>query len=483
MRTHFRRDVRDDRGSIILALLGIVILTMVASVGLTAVVNGQHQTRHDNTFTQSLNNAESGIDAMVATIKSSCASANSGTIAACAGLSGAGYTVTASPTNAIDQSGNASSTAWLITAAGTSTEQGHQIVRTVTETVSIAHTYHAPVLGTTNLSLPNGSSVSNYQLGLTNPSNPTGAATPTQTEQISSGVTLSLLGIQGLGGTIGATNITNIPTGASPGAAETGGTLTLSNSDLQNFAQIALDNGETCATAAGAASSLCNSSTIESTLSPTPAINMNGCQSGIGAEVDGKPILDIPNNILVLNTNVVADNLYNKTGIQNICTNLPIVIPTIGTNLNSLTTLPLLGSLLGLVGLSGTVDVPIGSSCTDLAGSALQALSTVVATGNLDCTMNDPASLVFNETGTSPVYLGTGSSIPTYVSAVVNSNGTCYIDGNVVLYGALNCTSIQAAPGATNVSLTVYYPTDEPALQYADTQHKDTVLNWNESGA
>ena len=69
MRALYRRDLADDRGSIILALLGIIILTTVASVGLAAVVNGQHQSRHDNTFTQALNNAESGVDAMVAALK------------------------------------------------------------------------------------------------------------------------------------------------------------------------------------------------------------------------------------------------------------------------------------------------------------------------------------------------------------------------------------------------------------------------------
>ena len=60
-----------DEGSIVMAMLGLVIMSSVATIGLASVVSGQKQTRHDNAFAQALTGAESGLDAMVAQIKAS----------------------------------------------------------------------------------------------------------------------------------------------------------------------------------------------------------------------------------------------------------------------------------------------------------------------------------------------------------------------------------------------------------------------------
>jgi hypothetical protein len=497
MRTRYRRDLRDDRGSIILALLGILILTTVASVGLAAVVNGQHQTRHDNTFSQSLNNAESGIDAMVANIK---ANYNSPTIdtppndLTSANYTVDGFTVHATPINNIDKTGNVNSTTWTITATGNSTTQNNTISRTVSETVTILHTYHAPVLGTDALQLQPGSGVGDYTIGDANhPCDPAhGASACAPPTPISNGVTIPALNLS-----FGATKITNIPVGATPGGAETGGTLSMSAGDLQNFAQLAVDNSETCEAAAGVGSPLCSTTAVVSQQGPPPTIETPGCESydGIGAGVQlakhNGLDLNIPDGILVLNTNVDAQLIPPGINGQTVCTNLPVVVPTVAVNLNNLTNLVGLSGLTNLTGLGAALDVPIGSSCTDinLNNGVIQALLGLLTTDSLSCAMNDPSSLVINQLGNQPVYLGSGTGcafpvpsgctpMPTYVSAEINNpGGNCDIDGNVVLYGAINCKTITMEPGST---LQVYYPTDA-GLTYGDTEHHDTVLDWNET--
>src|SRR5437763_1238788 len=91
-----RADGNHDRGSIMLALLGIVILTGVVSVGLAGVVHGQVQTRHDQAFTQALSGAESGLDSMVARIKAAPSAAAQDPISGTNSATGAGYRTSAS---------------------------------------------------------------------------------------------------------------------------------------------------------------------------------------------------------------------------------------------------------------------------------------------------------------------------------------------------------------------------------------------------
>jgi hypothetical protein len=470
MRYLCRRDLRDDRGSIIIAIMGIMILATVAMVGLAAVVNGQNGTRHDNRFAQALRNAESGVDAMVATLKSS-DRYNSPTQALAnspATLSRANtYSVTAKAINTLGETGNASITRWTIVSVGTAVVAGKTLTRQVTQTVSISHDYTTPLLGTNQLSLPAGSSVSTYTMGdgdSTCGETVNGVAETACTSQMIPGITLPL----GLG-TLGSTTITNIPVGGAPGPAQTGGALDVQSSDLSGFSQIQLDGPSAACSSTNTAP--CSTSTIVVDDDPPPAIATPGCTSGVGATVNGIGITGIPAFGLVLNTNIVAQ-LYPPNVKQEICTNLPVVIPTIGTNLNALG----LSGLTGLTGLAATLDVPLGANCLTSNGSLLSTLSTTLLTGNLTCTMNNPSNLVINSLG-SVVYIGTGTSVPTYLSALIAApNGNCIINGNVVLYGTMNCQTITYTAGS---SLTMYYPTDAN-LGFNDTKHKDTVANWNE---
>jgi hypothetical protein len=505
MRRYGPRASRNDQGSIILALLGIVILTTVASVGLVAVVNGQNQTRHDNRFAQALNNAESGVDAMVAKIKATDA-LNSPTQALLQTptLNQAGvYSVTAKPANTVDETGAAAYTTWIITSIGKAKVAGLTITRVVQQTVKITHSYTTPIDGTNQLSLPSGSKVTTYTRGDGDATcgetvvvdGVSETETSCQQDKIADGITLPL----GLG-TLGSTTITNVPSGGSPGPAQTGGTLDVASTDLSNFSQIQLDGpgtngdppgGSCAATNTGP----CSTSTVVTDTDPPPTIQAPGCASytGSGAAlgINGQPLVNlawIPTFGLVFNHNLML-NTYSSPPVSDVyCTNLPVVLPTIGTNLNALG----LDGLTNLTGLQAAVDMPIGADC---GAQNLQAVLTL----SLTCTMNDPSKLVINELGTcaqaspcgSTVYVGTGTGcqvppqsgctpIPTYISALIAApNGTCNINGNVVLYGALNCKYITYTAGS---SLTVYYPTDDK-LGFDNTKHKDSVSDWNECDA
>jgi hypothetical protein len=489
MRAHYRRDLGEDRGSIILALLGILILTTVASVGLASVVNGQHQSRHDDTFTQALNNAESGVDAMVATIKqgglnniySGPSTASAFDAAHPVTLTGSvtqandepgTYSVNATAKNDLGIDGAAAYTTWTITSTGTAVTQKNTITRSVSETVRITHSYNTPVEGAQGLSLNSGSSVTDYQYN----NNPNSDSIP----------------IAGVGLTFGSLHLTlanltvqGIPVNGSPGAAQGGGPagVTLgSGLDPSGFSAVAVDQGGTCTGTACSTSTVVNQPNI-----PAPAITPAGTcasYSNTGASVNAPPLPPVDLavvplsgllNGLVLNDNVGVNlNPANPTITNTVCTTLPIIIPTVGVSTG---TLPLGLGTLNIASLSATLQVPIGANC-GTNNLLTQLLSTT-------CTMNPPQDLDLNELGGAEVVVGTSgcpaapaACTPTLISGVISSpGGDCYINGNVTLLGSIECKTITMAPNAT---LNVYYPTDQPALTATHTQNQDAVTNWNE---
>lgn len=514
MRALYRRSLRDDRGSIILALLGIVILTTVASVGLSAVVTGQHQSRHDNTFTQALNNAESGIDAMVATIKNGTWTAGSntyllnspsqvlsiptsdlpklsGTVTQ-AGAPAGTYSVSASPRNDIGVDGSAKYTTWTITSTGTAVTQSNTITRTVSEVVRVQHSYNTPVEGAKAITMGPGASlnIGNYQYVSPAGQNGSTGPAPNTTDTASvAGVGLSILGIPI---TLATVTLNNLPTNTSPGAAQTGGPLTLTDPS-GGIDSIALDQGGSC-TPTVAGSTACSGSTVVSqTNIPAPPIAPIGCAStdltGATATVAGLGTVDLTvlplsgplTGGLVLNDNVGINLAQSPPVTNDICTTLPVIIPTVGINLDTATLPDGLGSVTStLASVNATLQVPVGANC-----AGVTSLVTGVLSGNVQCNMSPPNDLVINQLGTAPVVLGTSTSSPTYISATItNANGDCYIAGNVTLIGSLQCKTITIAAGA---SLTVDYPytIDGNAnnVGASDTENQDAVSSWNESHA
>ncbi|HWC33808.1 MAG TPA: hypothetical protein VG650_03160 [Mycobacteriales bacterium] len=471
------RDLRNDQGSLILALLGVVILTVVASVGLVALVNGQAQTRHDNAFAQALNNAESGVDAMVATIKAETPLSGGGTYQnptslttqtiTKSGLTKSGtFAVSATPVNNLDTTGSPQSTIWTIHSVGTAkmSSNGKSISRRIDETVTIANTYTLPVLGKTNLDLNGGSS---NPSGVTTYTATGSGATPTQSQVAGSGIDLGLLSGLGLSGKVLSDTISNVPVGGTPGPAQTGGTLDIQTADLGNYGEVALDGANTVAKCVATNTAPCNTSTVVQETSPPPPIMTNGCDGyASGVNLNGVGFnTGLPAAAgLVFNTTITT----SRQGLgSKFCTDLPIVIPNLGALLNGV------DGLTGLTGLGGTLDVPVNATCTTPQNQL-----------NFTCAMNNPTLLYLNEvpdpvTGTtSNIILGTpGATTPTYVSAIIASpSGECDIYGNVVLTGTINCNSIVVESGG---SLQVLYPSDE-VNGANNTNHVDTVNNWNE---
>jgi hypothetical protein len=422
----WRRLHSDERGSIMLALLAIVILTAVATVGLATVVEGQSQTRHDTAFAQSLNNSESGLDSMVDQIKSHPANANAPEL-----INTGKYDATAVVTSVVkDGTGAITNRTWLIDSKGTATSQHHTVTREVQEQISLSNAYTVPLYGINSLGLGQGSGVEIYDPGTTG-----GSFTQVGT------------------GLLGLLSTSILEYNGTPGAAATDGPLSVSSNDLSQFSQIGREN----LTASCGDATSCGSTTVVNSSNP-PAVLPTPCQAGIGTDLDINALtngtqglnVDAIYNILpgftfnaTLNTDLA--NL-GDTGITLCDSVIPLVIPSLAANLGPL----------------GTLTVPINSVC-----------STVNLTLAQDCTMRDPQTLQFFDTGAAPIQLGTGG--PTVISGVIYAPGAnCTISGNVILYGALICGNITSTPGS---SIDVEY---DDQLNYNITERTVTVTNWNE---
>lgn len=421
-----------EQGSIILALLGLLILTSVATIGLATVVNGQVQTRHDNAFAQALTGAESGLDAMVAQVKANPTATSYAPLAGTNNTTGASYTTTASYSNGT----------WLVDSIGKATTQKHTITREVQENVNVTGIYGVPLFGNTQLTMGSGSGVNQYDSG-TN-----GSATP------SSCATLPDTGLLGTG--LIATTMCQ-PSNSGTGAAATDGSLTMNSADLNSFSQIDVDNAgptgysdpDKTGKCVGDATS-CASSKVVTSSSPLTYPNSTACSSGIGATASAitgsnylaaGAVYNLLGN-LTLNAAVTA-NITNlaSSGIT-LCFNSSLFIPSLG---------------------AAGVTVPWNSYLY----SALP----------LEYAPRPPSTLTFIDTatsfGTSTIYIGDGLNPETAISAVIYAPyANCVVSGHLDLYGTLICGSISAPGGVT-----VHY---DKELASNTSEQTVTVSNWRE---
>jgi hypothetical protein len=504
----------DDRGSILLALLAILILTGVASAGLAAVVNGQTSARHDAAFTQAINNAESGLNAMVTQIKAH------STQAAFSLPPTPAYTVTANAVTLKDGTNAVTKRTWTLTSVGTATVGGHTETRTVTELVTINSIYKTPVYGKNGLILtgkPSG--VTNYNPGDQDLDGDGLIDTPTY---------MSPTGVGGLPGQ----NVA-LPTGGLPGGAAAGPStgpendgLQLTQAEIGNFSQIGddADNcdayGNNCSNAKCQPASVCSGSIVVKGAAPPPddaqncpttdsgaSIVIGGTKNADGTVTGGTninaDILPLQGLGVIFNTQITNPlNAVTHPGdslLSQICTDLPIVIPSLGVDLsasglasivgnlgdNQLTGAlnnllsGLLGGVLGSTDL-GTLSAPMNLSTANCNAAAFDG--GTVPSGTL-CAA-DPRSLDINAlpnplTGVyPPVILGTNtlSTVPTIISGTISDpGGTCQISGNVILFGTINCNKI--VTNGPNSSLTVYYDED---LTENDINTELTITNYRE---
>jgi hypothetical protein len=419
----------DDRGSIMLALLAIVILTSVVTAGLVTVVTGQTQTRHDNAFALALTGAETGLDTMVARIKAAPLVSSQATIA------GTNSTGAAYVTQASDSSG-----VWSLDSVGTAKTPNGTITREVQETVSVKGLYTVPLFGNTALTMGSGSGVNEYDSGAA------GSAAPTSCTQLPD------TGILGL---IATTMCT--PAIASTGPAATDGSLTMSGADTSKFSAVDVDNAAPTGYADPDATgkcvgdtTACASSTVVRQSDPLTYPPSTACSAGIG--VNASAIAGSSYLAAGAVYNILGNLTFNAAVTANL-TNLAASAVTLCFNGNLL--IPSLGAL--------GVTLPWNSY-----------ISSVLP---LQYAPRPPATLMLIDTATSPgsstITIGDGLNPETVLSGVIYApNATCVVSGHLDLYGTLICGSI-SAPGGVSV----HY---DKELSTINTEDTVTVSNWRE---
>lgn len=414
-----------------LALLGIVILTSVVTVGLADVVNGQARTRHDDAFAQALTGAETGLDSMVARIKASPSATSLAPIAGTNTTTGASYRTTAS-----DTSGT-----WLIDSVGTATlPSGHVLRREVQETVTVNGVYSVPLFGDAALTMGAGSGVNTYDSG-SNGANPPSAC-----------AVLPDTGILGLAATTMCT-----PTTSSTGPAATDGGLTMTGTDLPSFSQVDIDNAPPTGYSNPDATGICigdaNTCASSQVIRATAALSYpasTACANGIGvnaAAVSGSNYLaagavySIAGN-LTLNGAVTANLTNLSSSAITLCFNGNLAVPSLGA---AGVTVPWNSYLYTAVPVRYAPRPPATLTLVDTATSA----------------------------GSSTISIGDGLNPETALSAVVYApNATCLVTGHLDLYGALICHSV-SAPGG----ISVHY---DKQLAATAGEQTVTVSDWRE---
>lgn len=414
-----------------LALLGIVILTAVVSVGLTTVINGQTQTRHDSTFTQALSGAESGLDSMVARIKAAPSATTQAPISGTNSLTGASYQTSASDNNG----------SWLVDSIGSATTaSGTKINREIQETITVRGLYSVPLFGSSVLTMGSGSGVNEYDSGSNGSSLPTFCGV------------LANTGILGLASTTMCT-----PAITSTGPAATNGSLTAIGTELGNFSEVDLDNsppvGYTNADATGTCigdQTACGSPLVVRSTTALSYPPSTACSNGVGinaSAVTGSSYLaagavySVSGNLTL--TGAVTANLSNlSSSAITLCFSTDLTIPALGV---------------------GGVTVPWNS----YVYSALP----------LKYAARPPSTLSLIDTATSgnssTITIGSAVASETALSAVIYApNATCVVNGHLDLYGVMICGSITASNG-----ISVHY---DKELSAQTGQQTVSVSNWHE---
>jgi hypothetical protein len=433
MKRHSLLISRSDEGSLVVAMLGVMILTSVVSVGMATVITGQKATRHDQTFAQALTGAESGLDSMVAQVKVNPKAASFAPLTGSDPSTGVSYNATAAYT--------ASTSSWLIDSVGTATRAGQTVTREVQETVKVAGLYDVPLFGDTALTAQSGSGVGVYDSGTNGNAPATSCAVLPDT------------GVLGLAATTMCT-----PTQTSTGLAATNGSLTASGSDLSNFSEIDIDNSTVNAAINPDATgncvgdgTVCASSEVVSQSQKLIYPDSTACAGGVGATAStitgsnylaAGAVYNVLGN-LTLNAAVTA-NLTNLTSSAiTLCFNDNLLIPS-----------------LGVAG----VTVPWNS----YARSVLP----------LQYTPRPPATLQLidtaSSTSASTIYIGDTLNPETAVSAIIYApHANCVVSGHLDLYGTLICGSVSAPGGVT-----VHYDSQLKAV--GANEQTVSVTNWHE---
>lgn len=417
---------RNDDGSIVMAMMAIVVVTGLLTIGLATILSSHLAARHDVAFESALAGAERGLDELVAQAK---ANPTATSFAPISGTAGTGTTYSASAT--------AVAGGWLVDSTGTATNQGRTVRRHIQATVSIGDLLAVPLFGKTALNLSS-----------------TG---PSAVDRYDSAISSDVCSTSGTAASMSDTD-TRMCTHAAQtyGAAATDGPLTMSTADLASMSGVSIFNAPTngfndpdATGACTSVSSVCAAVTTHHERLDFPLSTI--CSQGIGGGA-----------VAYTGTTALAANaVYSFTNVTMNATAIANLANISGSQI--------------VICFNGTLTIP--------AGSSLNSTVKCSALTNPSCTPTrlnprPPSTLLFISTsGTPAVNFGAGSSSETSLSAVVYApNATCSATGHVDVYGLLVCGSVNAQNGVD-----VHYDTEIDNLNAtAGFDRPVTVSGWRE---
>jgi hypothetical protein len=415
---------RDDSGSVMLALLGILVISSVLLVVTSTAIVGQVQARHDTAFEQTLHAAEIGLDAMTAKVRSNPFATSMAALDDTDPTTGIHYHAVATPT--LNAAG-ASTGAWTVNASGKYTgPQGKLITRQIRAKVTTGTIFDFAAFGKTLVNFNGnggGSAVDSYDSSAANGS----AVCNTD------GVSRVDYGTQG--------TLMCYPKGA--GSIATEGSLFIKGGDAAHIDSIDIYWAKDHVT--------------------DPLPDAQGYCNGIPATC-GLPALTYHREKIDLPTADICKNGIGGGSVAN--TGNAALAPNAVYSYTDVTVTPTLISRLSeansrlIICFNGSLNIP----STTLNG-------TTAADGHL--VPRPPGSLIFMSTprtsGNPQVNLGKQGSLS---AAIYAPNADCNVDNHYDLYGSLICNSIGASSG-----MNVHY---DVALANLQVDLPVTVSDWVE---
>ena len=426
-----RRFDSNDDGSIVMAMLAIVVVTGLLTLGLATILSSHLAARHDVAFESALAGAERGLDELVAQAK---ANPTATSFSSITGTAGTGTTYSASAT--------AVSGGWLVDSTGTARNQGRTITRHIQATVSIGDLLSMPLFGNTALNL--------------------GTSGPSAVDRYDSAVSSDVCTSSGATASMSDSDTRMCTHAAQPyGAAATDGPLTMRSADLSNMSGVTVFNVPATGFSDPAATGSCQAdSGVQAACGTTIGLHherldyqsASVCSQGIGAGA-----------VAYSGTTALAANaVYSFTDVT--------------LNATAIANLANLAGSQIVICFNGKLTIP--------AGLSLNSTLKCSAVTSPSCTPSrydprPPSTLLLVSTGggAPSVSLGAGSSSETSLSAVIYApDADCTATGHVDVYGLLVCHSVNAAGGVD-----VHYDTEIDQLSTsAGFDRPVTVSGWHE---
>jgi hypothetical protein len=424
---------RNDEGSIVMAMLAIVVVTGLLTLGLATILSSHLAARHDVAFESALTGAERGLDELIAQAK---ANPTAASFPAITGTAGSGTTYSASA--------SAVSGGWLVDSTGTATNEGRTVTRHIQATVSVGDLLSVPLFGKTSLNL--------------------GSTGPSAVDRYDSAVSSDVCTTSGATASMSDSD-TRMCTHAvqSFGPAVTDGPLTMRSVDLSSMSGVSIFNtpvpGFTDPDATGACVGDAGVCAAVGTTVVTHHERLDFPLSSVCAQGIGAGAVSYSGT-----TALAANAVYSFTNVTMNATAIANLANVAGSQI--------------IICFNGTLTIPAGLSLNSTVKcSPVTTPSCTPSRSN----PRPPSTLLLISTSggasTPAVSLGGGSSSETSLSAVVYApNANCTATGHVDVYGLLVCGSVTASGGVD-----VHYDTQIDQLSAtAGFDRPVTVSGWRE---